>query len=461
MTYTPTYESVHTHSVPDWFHNAKLGIFIHWGLYSVPGWASVGNDLGEVLKHGGWKEWFKHNAYAEWYMNTYQIEGSPTRDHHQKTYGEHFDYKAFAPMFNKTVDNWNPDAWADLFKKVNARYVVLTTKHHDGFLLWNSRHKNPFVQNYYSERDLPGELSDAVRKRGLKMALYYSGGLDWTFNPKVIEDIADIPAGVPQMKEYVDYANSHWLELIERYQPAILWNDIAYPANTNLNELFAHYYNKIPEGLVNNRFAQKFEIKDGHQVSDNHFDFETPEYSSFSEVKENKWESCRGIGTSFGYNQVEGPEHYLSVQALIHSFVDIVSKNGNLLLNIGPMADGTIPELQLERLHALGSWLDINGEAIFDTRPWQRAEGKTSDGLELRFTCKSHMTYATVLGQPKGAVRLEGLKATPSTVIHLLGHDAPLTWQQRDEGLEISLPESLREAVAHSFRITPEPGKIL
>jgi alpha-L-fucosidase len=456
MTYTPTYESVHTHPVPDWFHNAKLGIFIHWGLYSVPGWAQVGTDLGQVLQSGGWKEWFKNNAYAEWYMNTYQIEGSTAQQHHQKTYGKAFDYKDFAPMFNKAAEKWNPDAWADLFKKVNARYVVLTTKHHDGFLLWNSRHKNPFVQNYHSERDLPGELTEAVRKRGMTMALYYSGGLDWTFNPKVIQDIADIPAGVPQMKDYVDYANSHWLELIERYQPAILWNDIAYPANTNLNELFAHYYNKIPEGLVNNRFAQKFEIKDGHQVSDNHFDFETPEYSSFSDIKENKWESCRGIGTSFGYNQAEGPESYLSVQGLIHSFVDIVSKNGNLLLNIGPMADGTIPALQLERLEALGSWLDLNGEAIFDTRPWQRAEGKTSDGLDVRFTCKSHMMYAIVLGQAKTTVRLEGFKAMPSTTVHLLGHDVPLQWQQRDKGVEINLPTNLREAVAQSFRITPE-----
>ena len=457
MPYAPTYESVHSHPVPDWYHNAKLGIFIHWGLYSVPGWAQVGTDLGEVLKNGGWKEWFKNNAYAEWYMNTYQIEGSTAQQHHHKTYGKDFDYKGFKPMFNEAVQKWNPDAWADLFKKVNARYVVLTTKHHDGFLLWNSRHKNPFVKDYYSERDLPGELSDAVRKRGMTMALYYSGGLDWTFNPKVIEDIADIPAGVPQMKEYVDYANSHWLELIERYQPAILWNDIAYPANTNLNELFTHYYNKLPEGLVNNRFAQKFEIKDGHQVSDNHFDFETPEYSSFSEIREKKWESCRGIGTSFGYNRAEGVESYLTVQELIHSFVDIVSKNGNLLLNIGPMADGTIPAMQLERLEALGKWLDTNGEAIFDTRPWRRAEGKTSDGLEVRFTRKNNATYATVLGQPNKAVRLEGLKATPSTTIHLLGHDAPLQWQQRDNGIEINLPANLPEAVAHSFRITPEP----
>jgi alpha-L-fucosidase len=120
------------------------------------------------------------------------------------------------------------------------------------------------------------------------------------------------------------------------------------------------------------------------------------------------------------------------------------------------MADGTIPALQLERLEALGSWLDLNGEAIFDTRPWQRAEGKTSDGLDVRFTCKSHMMYAIVLGQAKTTVRLEGFKAMPSTTVHLLGHDVPLQWQQRDKGVEINLPTNLREAVAQSFRITPE-----
>ncbi len=457
MTYLPTYESVHSHPVPDWFHNAKLGIFIHWGLYSVPAWASVGNDLGEVFKNGGWKEWFKHNAYAEWYMNTYQIEGSPAQQYHRQTYGKNFDYKDFAAMFNKAVENWNPESWADLFKKVNARYVVLTTKHHDGFLLWKSRHPNPFIPNYHAQRDLPGELAKAVRERGMTMALYYSGGLDWTFNPKVIEDIADIPLAVPQMPEYVDYANKHWLELIEKYQTAILWNDIAYPKNTNINDLFAQYYNQMPEGVVNNRFSQKFEIKDGHQVSDAHFDFETPEYSSFSEIKPNKWESCRGVGASFGYNQVEGPEHYLSTKALIHSFVDIVSKNGNLLLNIGPMADGTIPDLQLERLLALGSWLDTNGEAIFDTRPWQRADTKTSDGLEVRFTQKDSKVYATVLGQPKTSVTLEHLQANPATHIHLLGYDSSLEWKQEKTGVMIYLPQNIKQIVAHSFRLSHMP----
>ncbi len=133
-----------------------------------------------------------------------------------------------------------------------------TTKHHDGFLLWPSRHPNPFIEDYHAERDLIGELGDAVRDAGMTYALYYSGGLDWTFYDKVIVDIADLPAGVPQMPDYVDYANAHWRELIERYGTKILWNDIAYPRDTDLNVLFADYYNQIPDGLVNNRFTQTF-----------------------------------------------------------------------------------------------------------------------------------------------------------------------------------------------------------
>ena len=162
----------------------------------------------------------------------------------RETYGEDFSYFDFAAMFNEAAKSWKPDSWADLFKRAGARYVVPTTKHHDGFLLWPSRHPNPFIENYHAERDLIGELGDAVRDAGMTYALYYSGGLDWTFYDKVIVDIADLPAGVPQMSDYVDYANAHWRELIERYGTKILWNDIAYPRETDLNVLFADYYNQ-------------------------------------------------------------------------------------------------------------------------------------------------------------------------------------------------------------------------
>ncbi|MEZ4675825.1 MAG: alpha-L-fucosidase [Caldilineaceae bacterium] len=249
---------------------------------------------------------------------------------------------------------WQPDEWATLFKQVNARYVVLTTKHHDGFLMWPSETPNPHLPDYHASRDLVGELGDAVRAAGLRMAYYYSGGIDWTFNPQVVQHITDLQKAVPQMQTYVDYANAHWRELTDRYDTNILWNDIAYPKGADLNALFAEYYNKMPDGLVNNRFTQEFRMDEVGIVSDAHFDFETPEYTSFREIREKKWESCRGIGASFGYNRIEGPEQYQSVESLVRSLVDIVSKNGNLLLNIGPMADGTIPEMQRERLLGLG-----------------------------------------------------------------------------------------------------------
>ena len=202
----------------------------------------------------------------------------------------------------------------------------------------------------------------------------------------------------PRCRSTSTYANGHWRELIDRYQTRILWNDIAYPAATDLNELFADYYNQFPDGLVNNRFTQRFELHEGNIVSDNHRDFETPEYASFDEIREQKWESCRGIGASFGYNQQEGAEHHLTVQDLVRSFVDIVSKNGNLLLNIGPMADGSIPAIQRERLLGLGTWLDVNGAAIFDTRPWVTAEGATDAGIDVRFTRADATLYATLHG---------------------------------------------------------------
>ncbi len=181
----------------------------------------------------------------------------------------------------------------------------------------------------------------------MRMALYYSGGLDWNFNDLVIKDISDLFAGVPQTEDYVKYADGHWNELIERYAPIVLWNDIAYPAAADLPRLFSSYYNRFPDGLVNDRFTQRFEFDPNTSgiLNLNHHDFRTPEYATSYDASEKKWEATRGIGFSFGYNQNEGPEQYLSLERLVHTFVDIVSKNGNLLLNVGPMADGTIPDV--------------------------------------------------------------------------------------------------------------------
>jgi alpha-L-fucosidase len=454
----PAPESVRGHVVPDWFHDAKLGIFIHWGLYSVPAWAPLTGELGEVIARGDWANWFTNNAYAEWYMNTMRIEDSPTRRYHAETYGPDTPYRDFIPAFNEATRDWDPGAWADLFRQIGARYVVLTTKHHDGFLLWPSEHPNPYEEDYCAQRDLVGDLTGAVRGRGMRMGLYYSGGIDWTFNDTVIQHVTDFQAAVPQGADYVAYANAHWRELIARYQPSVMWNDIAYPAAADLDELFAHYYHAIPEGVINDRFTQRFEWSEGTIVARQHRDFRTPEYAVFDEITEEKWEATRGIGYSFGYNRSEGPESYLSVDELVRSFVDIVSKNGNLLLNVGPMADGTIPELQRERLLGLGRWLETNGEAIYSTRPWRVAAGTTEDGVGVRFTQAGENLYAVLLDTPGGdRVVIKGLQAAEGTSICLLDDERPLDWVQEDDDLAISLSGNLPDSPAYALRITPCP----
>lgn len=460
MTFQASFESLKTHQVPDWYNNAKLGIFIHWGLYSVPGWAAHGGDLSQIVANGGWREWFKNNSYAEWYMNTLKFEDSPTREYHNQTYGSDFDYDSFATEFNEAVSNWNPDSWAQLFQKVGARYVVLTTKHHDGFTLWKSKYPCPRKANYFMERDLVGDLSKAVRKHGMKMGLYYSGGLDWAFNETRIEDVQDVWGTIVEEAEFVEYSLAHWRELIDSYQPSIMWNDIGYPSDADLAELFSYYYNTIQDGVINDRFTQVRKLpptpegEEPARPKAPHFDFVTPEYSSFAEIQQGKWESCRGIGHSFGYNRNEGDEQLIAEDKLIHMFVDIVSKNGNLLLNIGPMADGTIPENQQRRLESRGNWLELNGEAIFDTRTWQRAEGKTGQGIDLRFTQKDDCLYATLLGTPgESQIRIEGLEIPSDCTIQLLGQSNSLQWRQLDSDLQINLPQNLPDAPAHSIKI--------
>jgi alpha-L-fucosidase len=464
MKYNPTLQSVRQHPVPQWFHDAKLGIFVHWGLYSVPGWAPNGADIDKQVAEKGWEAWFVNNAYAEWYLNTLRIGDTPTHRHHVAAYGANFSYDDFAPIFNQTVENWKPDEWASLFQKAGARYVVLTTKHHDGFLLWPSDQTSPHKPGRYAtQRDLVGELAESVRRHDMRMGLYYSGGLDWSFNETPIRNFMDVYLTIIQSPEFVDYANRHWLDLIDRYAPSVLWNDIGYPSAANLPELFAYYYNQVSEGVVNDRWSQELPERipgSGDMVNPPpgaHCDFTTPEYAAYDCIIEKKWEATRGIGHSFGYNQNEGPGDYLSVQELVHSFVDIVSKNGNLLLDVGPMADGTIPELQRERLLGLGAWLAMNGEAIFGTRPWTTASGKGSENIPLRFTQKDGALYSILLGTPHaGQIMLERLIVEDGTVISLCGSEGAVTWTQQGDHLRVTLP-ALPESPAHTLKISPAP----
>jgi len=177
----------------------------------------------------------------------------------------------------------------------------------------------------------------------------------------------------PQSEAYGKYADAHMRELIERYHPAVLWNDIDYPKSGHPLQIMAEYYNTVPDGVIDDRFGVK------------HSDFISPEYVTLDKISTTKWEECRGLGRSFGYNRAEGEAETIAPADLIYLLVDIVSKNGNLLLDVGPEADGTIPPVQMDRLLALGAWLQMNGDAIYGTHPWKRAAGETAEGIPVPF----------------------------------------------------------------------------
>ncbi len=453
MKYTADKKSISKHEVPEWFHDAKFGIFIHWGLYSVPAFAVTGIDMVESLEKRGVKEHMKNNPYAEWYLNTLRIPDSATEKFHIETYGKEFSYDDFVPIFNEEIKKWNPEEMVDLFKKARAKYVVLVTKHHDGFTLWPSKFKNPNKDNYCTSRDIVGELTEEVKKKGMKMGFYYSGILDWSFNPNPIKDAKSFLENGVITPEYTDYANNHWRELIDLYEPMILWNDISYPPNTDLHELFAYFYNKFPDGVVNDRFSQPM-TKERKFPRIRHKDFVTPEYKTFKQIKKQKWEKCRGLGNSFGYNKQEIDDDYLTPEDLIRMFVDTISKNGNLLLNVGPMADGTIPDIQKKCLSEIGKWLEVNGEAIYGTRPWKRAEGKTLDNTDVRYTQKDDLLFAIILDKPKGTeITIESLTVADNSTIKILGYEGNLTWKQEEDNLTISIPDNLPDSPAFAFKI--------
>jgi alpha-L-fucosidase len=449
ITYAPTLESLDRHPLPEWYAGAKLGIFIHWGLYSVPGWAPLTHPNHDFSS----ADYIKYNPYAEWYLNVLRIPGSPTQAYHKEHYGADFGYYDFAPIFNRESKKWNPNDMAAVFKQAGARYVVLTSKHHEGFSLWPSTTPNPSpslkANQLHAERDIVGELTQAVRAQGLKMGLYYSGGYDWTFNIGPIETNADYQAVKPESTAYGKYANAQIHELITRYHPSILWNDIDWPKTGDALGVEADYYNAVPDGVIDDRFGI------------NHADFTSPEYEKLDHISQKKWEECRGLGRSFGYNRAEGESETITPADLVVLLIDIVSKNGNLLLDVGPEADGTIPPVQMERLQALGAWLRQNGEAIYDSTPWTLAQAKSAEGDDLRFTRKGDVLYIAILGEPKArtltitdlAARKEG-GASLHPFVHLLGDPQPLKWEADEAGVKITLPENMPGRYAYVVKFS-------
>lgn len=397
VEYEPTEASLSTHAVPEWFHDAKLGIFIHWGPYSVPGWA----------------DHEKGHPYAEWYPRNMYEPGTPTYDYHRETYGKDVEYLDFVEEW--TAENWDPDRWAEFFADVGARYVVLTGEHHDGFPLWPSHYQRYNAAEMGPERDIVGELCRAVREQGLRFAAsyhanlnYYQPGFEGPFgHPDVRGTASKYHAETDEESfrpgpEYVDFMNAKHRELIRQYEPDMLWFDTPHADDETVRarELIADYYEQAAEWgkevLVNNRSATDV---DG--------DIHTPEYELLEEIDEEKWELCRGIGRSFGFNRREGPEEHLSGKELVHLLADVVSKNGNLLINVGPRADGTIPKFQREPLETLGAWLDVHGEAIYGTTYWKQSEDESAS-VEVRYTRRGDTLYAICLAWPGPSLTLDG-----------------------------------------------------
>jgi alpha-L-fucosidase len=366
--------------VPEWFQNAPFGIFIHWGAYSVPAWAEPIGALGTIDDD---REWFTHNPYAEWYYNTVRIDGSPAQLHHNETFNGD-DYDDFLDQWK--AEQFDPTDWVELFRFAGADYVVPTTKHHDGIALWdapgtgerNAVHRGP-------RKDLIGEIAQAVKDKGLKLGLYYSGGLDWhvrPFPPHITSESVH-NSSRPKDAGYAEYAFNHVLDLVNKYQPHVLWNDIEWPdagkhfGEHGLGRLFEHFYSVNPEGVVNDRWG------------DTHKDYATSEYEHFSHSEsESQWENCRGIGFSFGYNQVEGPEQSLTGQQLARHLTDVVSRGGHFLLNVGPKADGTIPEIQRQALMDLGHWMATAKQYLVGALPMTGAPVSSQEEPWIRWVNK-------------------------------------------------------------------------
>jgi len=452
-----TLEALRRRPLPPWYDGAKLGIFVHWGLYSVPGWAASRLDLHRILAEGGFERYFRENPYAEWYLNSMKFEDGPTRAYQDRTFGPGFAYEDFQPIFERESENWVPDDWARLFRAAGARYAVLTAKHTDGYLLWPSRVGHLTRPGYQSKRDLVGEFAAAVRACGLRVGLYYTGGMDWSLNPERIDAPEKIYSTILAGTPFVEYADAHWHELFERYQPAVMWGDIMYVRGSKPVELFADYYDRVPDGVINDRFATELTAPQGRglQPPGIHYDFLTPEYAAFDDIQPQKWETCRGIGNSFGYNREDDESSYLSAADAIRLLVDIVSKNGNLLLNVGPRADGSIHDLQRRCLLGLGAWLDTNGEAIYGSRPWVRAAATTRDGVPVRFTQKGSTRYAILLDTPRGTeIVIPEMLVAPASEVRLLGGAPRLAWQQVGADLVVRLAAPLADSAAHALAIS-------
>lgn len=460
--YEANWESLTRYEIPEWFQDAKFGIFIHWGPYAVPAFGS---------------EWYPRLMYMDekvWNANFEVKSEKPSGiyKHHLKTYGHpgEFGYKDFIPMFKG--ENFDATEWIDLFVKSGAKYVVPVAEHHDAFAMYKSNFTRWNSVDMGPKKDILGELFAEARKQGLKTGASSHLAFNWAyFNRKEEFDNWD-----PQYddlygvnREKTDQMSDAWREtwwnrtkdIIDNYQPDLLWFDFYLDKEAfrpNHPELAAYYYNKGLEWnkevvLQNKNFGGFESYPPGTNVLD-------LERGKMSDIQKSTWQTDTSVGAnSWGYvtNWISKTPN-----TLIDDLVDIVSKNGCLLLNVGPKADGTIPEDQQAVLLEIGKWLNTNGKAIFGSRPWRvfgegptavavghHTEGKNKDltAQDFRFTTNDEKLYAIAMDWPSnGEVQITELAEQSTNCqwtiqeVKLLGHDGKLEWEHTKEGLKVKLP---------------------
>ena len=475
------WDSLGAYRVPEWYRDAKFGIFIHWGVYSVP---AFGN------------EWYPRNMY---------LQGNPAFKHHVDTYGPQskFGYKDFIPMFR--AERFNADEWVDLFARAGARYIVPVGEHCDGFAMYDSSISDWNAAKMGPRRDVIGELAAATRKRGLHFGVsshraehwwWYDGGMK--FDSDVREgkapglygpakplalpgdddtkepDPNHLEKWLPPDQAFLDDWLARGSEIVDKYHPDFLYFDwwIGQPALQPYLKRFAAYY-----------YNQAARRRQGVVLTYKQHDF--PENAAVLDIERAKldavrllpWQTDTSVSIhSWGY--VDHDE-YRDAKSLICELVDVVSKNGNLLLNVGPKSDGTIPEEARSILLEMGAWLKTNGEAIYGSRPWLLyGEGPTkvassamnSDRQDftaddIRFTTHDGMLYAIALGWPEsGELRVHTLfRATPYLQgpvcgVQLLGSESQLSFTQDEYGLHVKLPDKRPHEPVFAFRIMESHG---
>jgi alpha-L-fucosidase len=444
--YEASWESLSTHKMPQWYDDAKIGLSMHWGVYSVPAWAP--REIGI--------------SYAEWYGQKMLEKESTTAQYHKENYGENFKYEDFIPKFK--AEQYNPDEWAKFAKNMGAKYIFITSKHHDGFCLWDTKYTDRSSMKMGPEKDLLKQFFEAGRKNGLKVGLYYSL-MEWN-NPMLakdslpygVKDKANYPyTGLKKVNSYVDdFMIPQIKELIDLFHPDFFFFDGEWDKPETfwkMKEVVAYYYNEAQkrnqEVFVNDRFGKDSRGKHG--------DLYNVEYDFGSELQgllTHKWSYWQGIAKTFGYNQDTDPEDCLSPKQFIDKVVIGVSKNGNFDINVGPTSAGLIPEYEQYPLLKLGDWLQVNGEAIYGTRYWDKIQQEN----DAYFTVKDNYVYAIFLKWQGSEFKLKHVKPIASSKITMLGVPGDLVWTWDEaNGLIIKYPRQKARpsscSYAWSFKI--------